>query len=345
MAEALATPARRPGVWRLIGEDVDSGFERDPAARTRFEVYTTYPGVHAVLLYRLAHPLWRRGWRWLPRFVSYLARIWTSIDIHPGATIGRRFFIDHGAGVVIGETTEIGDDVTLYHGVTLGGTSWRKGKRHPTLGDGCVVGAGAKILGAGTRLVLDTLDRLSLVYIARPADQPRRDLRLGNVILVGSDVDRDIFGAMLARGLLRMQDRLTIYLSERDEALGFSTFIFGRNRLGQFLGAEDVRPPAVRFLRGHDNFVVVNVTAAEKSGVGGGHSYFRQSPWASSDILMTLRYDLDPEQRGLVTTDAVPIWEFPPDYLERLRASLARRIGNLKAQRQSIRSTTGQFGR
>jgi esterase/lipase superfamily enzyme len=182
------------------------------------------------------------------------------------------------------------------------------------------------ILGysAGTRLVLDTLDGLSLVYLARPADQPRRDLRLGNVILVGSDVDRDIFAAMLARGLLRMQDRLTIYLSERDEALGFSTFIFGRNRLGQFLGAENVRPAAVRFLREHDDLVVVNVTGAEKSGVGGGHSYFRQSPWASSDILMTLRYDLDPEQRGLVTTDEVPIWEFPPDYLERLRASLAR---------------------
>jgi len=150
MTEAILNDIDRAGAWRLIGEDVDSVFDRDPAARTRFEVYTTYPGVHAVLLYRLAHPLWRRGWRWLPRFVSYIARIWTSIDIHPGARIGRRFFIDHGAGVVIGETAEIGDDVTLYHGVTLGGTSWKKGKRHPTLGDGCVVGAGAKILGPVT---------------------------------------------------------------------------------------------------------------------------------------------------------------------------------------------------
>ena len=147
MSEALLESAPAPGVWGAIAEDVDCIFERDPAARTRFEVYTTYPGVHAVLLHRLAHPLWRRGWRWLPRFIAYLARIWTSIDIHPGASIGRRFFIDHGAGVVIGETAEIGDDVTLYHGVTLGGTSWRKGKRHPTLGHGCVVGAGAKILG------------------------------------------------------------------------------------------------------------------------------------------------------------------------------------------------------
>jgi serine O-acetyltransferase len=122
-------------------------FDRDPAARTRFEIMTTYPGVHAILLYRMANRLWRRGWRYLPRLISYISRIWTSIDIHPGATIGRRFFIDHGAGVVIGETAEVGDDVTLYHGVTLGGVSWNKGKRHPTLGNRVVVGAGAKILG------------------------------------------------------------------------------------------------------------------------------------------------------------------------------------------------------
>lgn len=147
MSEAVLERTVGSGVWARIAEDVDCVFDRDPAARTRFEVYTTYPGVHAVILHRLAHPLWCRGWRWLPRFIAYLARIWTCIDIHPGARIGQRFFIDHGAGVVIGETAEVGDDVTLYHGVTLGGTSWRKGKRHPTLGNGCVVGAGAKILG------------------------------------------------------------------------------------------------------------------------------------------------------------------------------------------------------
>ena len=130
-----------------IREDIGCVFQRDPAARTRFEVITTYPGVHAILLYRVAHRLWRRGWRYLPRLISYIARIWTSIDIHPGAIIGRRFFIDHGSGVVIGETAEIGDDVTLYHGVTLGGVSWNQGKRHPTLGDQVVVGAGAKVLG------------------------------------------------------------------------------------------------------------------------------------------------------------------------------------------------------
>lgn len=148
--QAVMERPRGLGLWGRIREDVTSVFDRDPAARTRFEVYTTYPGVQAVILHRLAHPLWRRGWRWPSRFISYIARVWTSVDIHPGALIGRRFFIDHGAGVVIGETAEIGDDVTLYHGVTLGGTSWRKGKRHPTLGDGCVVGAGAKILGPVT---------------------------------------------------------------------------------------------------------------------------------------------------------------------------------------------------
>ena len=131
----------------LISEDIACVFERDPAARNKLEVLLTYPGVHALLFHRLAHKLWTRKWRFGARFISYLSRLLTNIDIHPGAKIGRRFFIDHGAGVVIGETAEVGDDVTLYHGVTLGGTSWSKGKRHPTLQDGVVVGGGAKILG------------------------------------------------------------------------------------------------------------------------------------------------------------------------------------------------------
>lgn len=137
----------RSGFWSLMRDDVACVFERDPAARSRLEVMTTYPGVHAIMVYRLANSLWRRQWKYLARLLSYIARIWTTIDIHPGATIGRRFFIDHGSGVVIGETAEIGNDVTLYHGVTLGGTAWSKGKRHPTLEDEVVVGAGAKILG------------------------------------------------------------------------------------------------------------------------------------------------------------------------------------------------------
>ena len=134
-------------IMQYIREDIACVFQRDPAARTRFEVITTYPGIHAIILYRMANKLWIRGGRYFPRFISYIARIWTSIDIHPGATIGQRFFIDHGTGVVIGETAIVGHNVTLYHGVTLGGVSWNKGRRHPSLGDNVVVGAGAKILG------------------------------------------------------------------------------------------------------------------------------------------------------------------------------------------------------
>ena len=131
---------------RII-EDVRSVFARDPAARNVFEILTCYSGVQAVILYRLTHFLWRYKLRWLARFISTLARWITGIEIHPGAVIGRRFFIDHGMGVVIGETAIIGDDCMLYHGVTLGGTTWDKVKRHPTLKNGVVIGAGAKILG------------------------------------------------------------------------------------------------------------------------------------------------------------------------------------------------------
>ena len=131
---------------RII-EDVRSVFARDPAARNVFEVLTCYSGVQAVLFYRLTHLLWRYKLYWLARFISTFARWLTGIEIHPGAVIGRRFFIDHGMGVVIGETAIIGDDCMLYHGVTLGGTTWDKVKRHPTLRNGVVIGAGAKILG------------------------------------------------------------------------------------------------------------------------------------------------------------------------------------------------------
>ena len=130
-----------------VREEIRVVFDRDPAARSAWEVITCYPGFHALLFHRVAHRLWAWNLKWLARFLSHIGRWLTGIEIHPGATIGRRFFIDHGMGVVIGETALIGDDCTLYHGVTLGGTSWNKGKRHPTLGDGVVVGAGAKILG------------------------------------------------------------------------------------------------------------------------------------------------------------------------------------------------------
>src|SRR3569623_1263320 len=134
-------------MFSRLSEDIQTIRERDPAARSTWEVLTCYPGLHAVRGHRVSHWFWTHGLKWLARFNSHIARGLTGIEIHPGATIGRRRFIDHGMGVVIGETAEIGDDVTLYHGVTLGGTSWKKGKRHPTLGSDVVVGAGAKVLG------------------------------------------------------------------------------------------------------------------------------------------------------------------------------------------------------
>jgi len=137
-------------VLKNLREEIDTILEHDPAARSALEVVLCYPGFHALLFYRPAHWLWVRGWLVLARFISSIGRILTGIEIHPGAKIGRRLFIDHGMGVVIGETAEIGDDVTLYQAVTLGGTKLNRGKRHPTLDDGVIVGAGAKVLGGFT---------------------------------------------------------------------------------------------------------------------------------------------------------------------------------------------------
>ena len=134
-------------MFTRMKEDINSVFDRDPAARTTFEVLLNYPGLHAIWVHRLSNRLWRANWKLLARSLSTFSRWLTGVEIHPGATLGRRFFIDHGMGVVIGETAEIGDDVTLYHGVTLGGTSWNAGKRHPTLEDNVVIGAGAQVLG------------------------------------------------------------------------------------------------------------------------------------------------------------------------------------------------------
>ncbi|BCE02270.1 serine O-acetyltransferase [Marinicellulosiphila megalodicopiae] len=137
-------------MFKQIKEDINAVFDRDPAARNSFEILVNYPGIHALIFYRATHWLWNKNLKFLARTISQFARWITGIEIHPGAKIGKRLFIDHGMGVVIGETAEIGNDVTIYHGVTLGGTSWQKGKRHPTLEDGVVVGAGAKILGPFT---------------------------------------------------------------------------------------------------------------------------------------------------------------------------------------------------
>ena len=137
-------------MFKNLREDINSVFERDPAARNVWEIIFCYPGLHALWIYRIAHWFWINEFFFLGRFISHLGRFLTGVEIHPGAKIGRKFFIDHGMGIVIGETAEIGTDVTMYHGVTLGGISLEKGKRHPTIGDRVVIGAGAKVLGAIT---------------------------------------------------------------------------------------------------------------------------------------------------------------------------------------------------
>ncbi len=137
-------------MFQELREDIRSVFDRDPAARSFWEVLTCYPGIHALIMHRLAHWLWSRRLRWLGRFTAHLSRMLTGIEIHPGATIGKGFFIDHGSGVIIGETTIIGDNVTIYQGVTLGGTGKETGKRHPTIGDNVMISAGAKVIGSFT---------------------------------------------------------------------------------------------------------------------------------------------------------------------------------------------------
>ena len=201
------------GEWR---EDVRCVFQRDPAARTAFEVLTTYPGVHAIIAYRLANRLWRRGWRYPARLLAFLARLVSNVDIHPGATIGARFFIDHGAGVVIGETAEIGADVTLYHGVTLGGTSWRKGKRHPTLGDGVLVGAGAKILGpirvgAGARVGANSVVVEDVPAGCTVVGIPGKVVRLreaGQLNPYGIDLDHHLIPDPVGKAIACLLERL-----------------------------------------------------------------------------------------------------------------------------------------
>ncbi len=193
-------------MFSRLREDIACVFDRDPAARNTWEVLTCYPGVHALFLHRLAHALWKRGLHWLARLISQFSRWITGIEIHPGATIGRRFFIDHGMGVVIGETALIGDDCTLYHGVTLGGTSWNKGKRHPTLERGVVIGAGAKVLGPIT---------------------------LGEGAKIGSNavVVRDVPAGATAVGIPAriVEDRSEIAREIKAGQMGFSAYAVTRN--------------------------------------------------------------------------------------------------------------------
>ena len=188
---------------RII-EDVRSVFKRDPAARNVFEILTCYSGVQAVIIYRFTHLLWRYKLYWLARFISTFARWVTGIEIHPGAVIGRRFFIDHGMGVVIGETAEIGDDCMMYHGVTLGGTSWDKEKRHPTLMDGVVIGAGAKILGP---ITLGKNVRVgSNSVVVRSVEDNQTVVGIPGRIVTKKAIDTDTFDSYAASSSDRSND-------------------------------------------------------------------------------------------------------------------------------------------
>ncbi len=212
------TTQKRPGtrIWTQLREDIGCVKARDPAARYTLEIVLTYPGVHALILYRVANRLWRRGLRFPARLLSWVGRLITNVDIHPGATIGRRLFIDHGAGVVIGETAEIGDDVTLYHGVTLGGTSWSPGKRHPTVESDALIGAGAKILGpivvcAGARVgansvvVDDVPPGMTVVGIpGRIVRDPHMRRRVDGRI----DLEHHLIPDPVGEALARMLDRI-----------------------------------------------------------------------------------------------------------------------------------------
>jgi serine O-acetyltransferase len=222
MSEAVTMPRPplKPRLLAMLGEDLGCVFQRDPAARSTFEVLTTYPGVHAIFIHRLSSRLWSAQWRFSARFLAFIGRALTNIDIHPGATIGRRFFIDHGAGVVIGETAEIGDDVTLYHGVTLGGTSWHRGKRHPSLANGVVVGAGAKILGpitlgervrvgANSVVVKDVpADRTVVGVPGRIVDTRPASLRLSGEAPAGIRLDHHVMPDPVAKSIACLIERI-----------------------------------------------------------------------------------------------------------------------------------------
>ncbi len=228
-------------MFESMREDIRVVFERDPAARSAWEVVTCYPGFHALLIHRLSNRLWRARLKWLARFLAHFGRWLTGIEIHPGANIGRRVFIDHGMGVVIGETAEIGDDSTLYHGVTLGGTSWNEGKRHPTLGKGVIVGAGAKILGP---------------------------IRIGDRAKIGSNavVVKDVPEGATAVGIpARILDEARAAREKKAEKLGFSAYAIG----------DDMNDPITKAIHGlidhsvsTDHKIELILQYLEKIGVG-----------------------------------------------------------------------------
>jgi serine O-acetyltransferase len=213
---------------KLLGRDIDAVLARDPAARSRLEVVLLYPGFHALVLHRVSHRLWRAKWHFAARLIAAFSRFVTGIEIHPGAAIGRGFFIDHGLGVVIGETAEIGDNVTLYQGVTLGGTTLAKGKRHPTLGNDVIVGAGAKVLGpimlgdgvrVGSNAVVTKDVASQTVVVGIPAKPVAQKRNLQDFIAYGTPGDGDPAGAAV-RGLMDQLDRLSARVAELEVQLG-----------------------------------------------------------------------------------------------------------------------------
>lgn len=192
------------GFIQTLGQDVSAVFNRDPAARSRFGVVLYYPGLHAIWSHRIAHGLWRKKIYFLARWLSQITRFFTGIEIHPGAKIGHSFFIDHGMGVVIGETTEVGDNVTIYHGVTLGGVNTKKGKRHPTIEDHVVIGAGAKVLGA------ITVGRKSRIGANAVVVKPIPE----NSVVVG------VPGQIVKRSQIQAQERYDLNHNNLPDAIG-----------------------------------------------------------------------------------------------------------------------------
>ncbi len=253
-----------------LKEDIDTIMTRDPAARSRLEVVLCYPGVHAMLAYRVSHWFWGRNLKLLARCVSHLAKVFTGVEIHPGATVGRRVFIDHATGVVIGETAEVGDDVTLYQGVTLGGTSLERGKRHPTLHDGVIVGSGAQILGphiigAGARVganavvLQDVPPGVTVVGIPARAVLSKQRNQAEEFCAYG--MPREELPDPVARAMDQLRDQVCVLAKRVEELEGQAAEAEGRGR-----SPEPGRLPRVVAASAGDDSPVDGVAGDEGSG-------------------------------------------------------------------------------
>ena len=189
---------------------------------------------------------------------------------------------------------------------------------------------------AGTRVVITALHQLALLHVDEGQQAMQKRLKIGHVILVGSDFDRELFGDYIIDGLLKVPSSFSVYTSATDKPLGISRWLFRRERLGQMWRGYKPPPAVADFLNQQDNLHIIDVTDAESAAAGNGHAYFRQSPWASSDILVTLMYDLEPAERGLIRSTELPVWQFPPDYIQNLRSTLIRVNPELKQGLETI---------